>query len=106
MNINNVVDEMVNEALRKGDVKSIKVEVGALAPFSVSAVENTLISLVDWHVYVVEKEAVVRCECGYYGAPKIVEKGEDFSLFVCPKCGEIPKIESGDKIKLVEVSLK
>ena len=53
-----------------------------------------------------EEKAEVECKCGYIGEAKILERGHDTCLFVCRKCGEVPKILKGDKIKLISVDVE
>ena len=55
-------------------------------------------------VDVIEEEAVVNCECGYNGPPKVVERGHDFVVWACPSCDRLyPRAVSGDRIVLAKV---
>ncbi len=101
----NIVKQIIEAAKKKGNVKSILVEVGELAHCSAEEIESALKQLVDWQVIVATKRAKVKCKCGYEGNPKIVEKRHGLTLFVCPKCSELPKVYEGKNIVLKEVTI-
>ncbi|GAI80050.1 unnamed protein product [marine sediment metagenome] len=94
-----------NAKKEKGNIKSILVEVGELAPVQAEDIEKTLKEMVDWEIVVAQKRAVVKCSCGYKGHPKIIEKRHHLTLFVCPKCSSLPKVYEGKDIILKEVTV-
>ena len=100
-----IANEIITQAEKQGKVLSIKVEVGDLAHLPAHELKECLKSLVDWKIQIINKKALVRCACGYKGEPKILSKGHDSTVFVCPECGDIPKILKGDKIILKEVEV-
>lgn len=101
-----IARKIIEEARRQGKVKGITVEVGELAHLPIEEFEPLIKSLVGWDVNVVEKPAVVECECGFKGAPNILERGHDSTLFVCPGCEAIPKVLKGGEIKLISVDVE
>ncbi|MEE9525515.1 MAG: hydrogenase/urease maturation nickel metallochaperone HypA [Candidatus Woesearchaeota archaeon] len=98
-----IANDIINKAKEQGQVKEITVEVGDLAHLPANELKETLSTLVKWKVNIIEKEATIKCSCGYQGAPKILEKGHDSTVFVCPKCNETPDIIDGKDIILKEV---
>lgn len=99
-----IAQKIIDKAKEQGTVRKIVVEVGDLGHLPASEMKEKLEEMVDWEVEVVEVPAVVECKCGYKGAPKILEKAHDLTLFECPVCGKIPfRIISGEDIVLREV---
>ncbi len=102
-----IAADLIKKAKEQGNVKKIVVDVGDLGHLPAYELGECIKKLVKWAVVVNEVKAVVKCGCGYKGEPKILEKGHDSTLFVCPKCGNVPsKIISGDKIVLREVEVE
>lgn len=102
----NIVKQIIEKAKKKGNVKSILVEVGELSKFSAEDIEKEIKNLVDWQVVVATKRALVKCSCGYKGAPKIIEKRHGLALFVCPECSSLPKVLEGKDIVLKGVDVE
>ena len=100
-----IASKIIEEAKKHGNVKSITVEVGELGHLPVYELEPTLRTLIDWKINLIEKKSLVKCKCGYKGKPKILQRGHDMCLFVCPKCKNVPKIIEGDQIKLISVEV-
>ncbi len=99
--------QIIEEAKKYGDVKKIIVESGELGhvpPEEMRAVLERMVP--DWEVVVEEKEAIVKCGCGYVGKPNIVERGHDHAVFFCPECNAVPEIIEGKDIVLKSVELK
>src|SRR3989344_413911 len=98
-----IARKLIEEAEKQGKVKSMTVEVGELGHLPAHELEPTLKAMVNWKVNIIEKKAKVQCSCGFIGRPKILERGHDMCLFVCPKCDQVPKIIEGNEIRLKEV---
>ena len=101
-----IANDIINKAKEQGKVKSITVEVGDLAHLPAHELKETLSALVNWKIKIIEKKARIKCSCGYIGEPKIIEKGHDSTVFVCPKCNKIPDILDGKDITLKEVIIE
>lgn len=101
-----IATKLIEKAKEQGKVKAITVEVGEIGHLPAHELEPTLKALVNWDIKLIEKPALVKCLCGFQGRPKILERGHDMCLFVCPKCEEVPKILEGDKIKLISVEVE
>jgi Zn finger protein HypA/HybF involved in hydrogenase expression len=102
-----IAEEIIEEAKKKGNVKSIAVEVGDLAELPAKELEHVLKEMVDWEISVIEKKAKIKChKCRYEGEPKIIEKSHDLNVFNCPNCSgfDIIVLEGAD-IALKEVKL-
>ena len=99
--------QIIDEASKYGDVKSITISVGDLAHVPADDMRNIMISMTKWDINVVNEKAVVNCACGHEGEPKIVEKGHDLNVFKCSVCGKMmPEIVSGEDITLVDLTIK
>ena len=101
-----IAAKIISDAERHGEVESLVVEVGDLAHLPAEEMREVLEKMTDWEVEVVSCAAVVKCECGYEGAPKILHRGHDNNVYECLKCGRMfPEIVSGGGILLREVVL-
>jgi Zn finger protein HypA/HybF involved in hydrogenase expression len=98
--------KIIEDAKKHGDVKSISIEVGELAHVPGHELLECLQGLVDWDIEMVEKPSVVKCQCGFQGHPKILERGHDHFFIECPECGDIPELIDGKDIMLVDVTVK
>lgn len=99
--------QIIEEAMKQGDVKAITISVGDLAHVPADDMRNIMISMTDWEIDVINEKAEVVCECGYRGEPNIVEKGHDHNVYKCKGCKRLmPEIISGEDITLVDVTLK
>ncbi|MBW2999381.1 hydrogenase maturation nickel metallochaperone HypA [Candidatus Woesearchaeota archaeon] len=101
-----IANSIIEEAKKQGNVKSITVEVGDLGNLPAEEIEQTLKQMVDWEIKLIKKKATVKCKCGYQGEPKILEKGHDLNVFVCPECGTVPEVIDGKDIILKEVEVE
>jgi len=101
-----IASSIIDEAKKQGNVKAVTIEVGDLAHLPSKELEECLKNLVEWKITINEKKAKVKCNCGYEGEPKIIEKGHDSTVFQCPKCGNTPEVLEGDKIIIKEVEVE
>jgi len=100
-----IAKDIIEKAKKKGEVKSIVIEIGEIAHLTKEELGDALKNLISWEIKFNEMESEVKCECGYSGKPKIVERSHDFILIECPECRSIPKIIKGDKIILKKVEV-
>ena len=98
-----IANQIIKEAKKHGKVKELTIEVGDLAHLPLEEMKQTLSTMVDWKLIFIPKKATVECSCGYKGEPKILEKGHDSTIFICPKCNSIPNPIDGTEIILKEV---
>jgi len=102
-----IAGDIIKKAKEQGKVKSITVEVGDLGHLPAEELEETLKKMVDWKIKIIRKKAKVSCSCGFTGEPKIIDKKHDFTLFKCPKCGNIPEVAlEGKDIVLKDVEVE
>ena len=101
-----IAKQIIEQAEKQGKVKSIVVEVGDLGHLPLEDLKPMMDDMVPYKVEYVKKKAKVKCSCGYEGEPKILEKGHDINIFVCPKCEKVPQVLEGDKIVLKEVEVE
>lgn len=90
-------------AEKGGKIKSITLEVGDLAHLPADELKQTLENFVDWKITVVGVKAKIECECGFRGIPNVLERGHDFCVYECPKCGRAPPLVSGEGIVIKEI---
>ena len=100
-----IAKNLINEALKQGNIKGVTIEVGEVAHLTIEELQSVMGILVDWDLNFVEKKAVGKCVCGYEGSPKILSRGHDMCLYECPKCGKVPEILEGHDIILKEVKI-
>jgi len=98
-----MIKDIINQAEKQGDVKSITIEVGELANIEPHHLKEHLSEIVDWDIKVKTIDAITECACGFKGKPKTITRGHDFVLFTCPWCNDVPKVVQGDQIVLKEV---
>ena len=65
------------------NAKKVKVLVGELSGYSVEEIKKALEVRIDCEV--LEENGIVKCECGFYGEPRILEKEHDFVFFAPPQ---------------------
>ncbi|USN45531.1 MAG: hydrogenase maturation nickel metallochaperone HypA [Candidatus Woesearchaeota archaeon] len=88
-------------------IKGLVVEVGDLGHLPLEELKEVFDKMSPYPTKYVRKKALVKCEaCAFKGEPDILQKAHDFNIYVCPKCGEVPNIISGDQIILKEVELE
>ena len=100
-----IAKNLITEAEKQGKVTAVEIEVGELAHLTKEELEETMKTMVDWALDVKEIPATVQCVCGYKGRPKILERGHDVCMYVCPKCENVPGIEVGGDIVLKKVAI-
>jgi Zn finger protein HypA/HybF involved in hydrogenase expression len=101
------VADIVKEASKHGKVSKVTVEVGALAPIPAVELESALKLTTGWDIEIIENAGAVQCKCGYHGAPRITDKGHDYTMYECPKCKtKLPRIVSGKDIILKDVTIE
>lgn len=101
------VNRIVKEALKRGLVTGVSVEVGELAPISAYELADALRSATEWEVTVEETPATVRCRCTYEGRPRMTEKSLNLNVYHCPACGRLaPEVVDGSEVVLSQVRVK
>ena len=102
-----IAKQIIEDAKKQGDVTKIVVEVGEVGHLPAHDMEHVLKDISPWPFEITEKEAKVKCKCGFTGRPNILEKGHDNTVWACPKCEELmPKVLEGDQIILKSVDVK
>lgn len=99
-----IINDLITEAEKRGNVKGVVVEVGDLAALEAEEIKEML-STKGWDIRIESKKSAVKCQCGFSGEPEISARVRDIIFFNCPQCGKIPEITYGDKIVLKEVLL-
>src|SRR3989339_401772 len=101
-----IANNIIKEANKHGHVKEIYLEIGALAHIPKNDLLECMKKLVSWKIHATEKNAQVKCSCGFAGKPKILERGHDYFFIECPKCRKVPELLYGKDIKIMKVIVK
>ena len=101
-----ICSQIIEEARKHGKPVSVSIEVGETSGIEPEHLKEHLKAHVDWDIEVSERKASVRCRCGYHGRPEIVERGHDFVIVKCPRCGNNDvEREQGGQIILKSVKV-
>ncbi len=84
-------------------VKKLKLEVGELVGIEAEHLKEHMEEGRNFEVEVLGGKSRARCECGFDGRARILERLHDLVIFECPECGSIPEILEGDKIRILKV---
>lgn len=99
-----IANKIIQEIKKQGARKSIKLEVGELSNIGKDELEETLNKLTKLEIKVINKKSKIKCNCGYIGKARIIEKEHDYCIFNCPKCGNKPEVLEGGEIKIIGVN--
>ena len=98
--------KIIEEARKRGDINAISLEVGDLANITGEEIKRAIETITGWVVDVRSKAAMVRCHCGFVGAPVITERSHDLVHYECPSCcNNFPDIVEGKDIKIKEITV-
>lgn len=100
------VQNIIEESKKHGEVKEISIEMGELCDLHDHDIKSRIEGLTNWKVNFTIKPAKVECNCNYIGKPKIIEKTHEKVFYICPKCGNKPKVIEGDKLILTEIKVQ
>ncbi len=101
-----IANNIIREVKKHGEVKEVYLEIGELANVPKYELIECLKKIVKWKIHSKERAAKAKCECGFIGKPKILERGHDFFFIECPKCRKIPQLIEGKDIKIIKVKVK
>ncbi|MEM4267705.1 MAG: hydrogenase/urease maturation nickel metallochaperone HypA [Candidatus Woesearchaeota archaeon] len=104
-----IARSIIDAALLKANgkkIKSITIEVGDLGHVPAEEIKQAILAITDFNVKVKSVKADVKCVCGYYGEPKIIEKTHGHTIFECPDCGALPEVIKGEDIILTKIELQ
>ena len=101
-----IISEAEKKAGKGRKISSIILEVGELGPIHDHELQEILATLTKWEVKIKSVKAIAKCSCGYKGRPKIIERGHEFCVYLCPKCKKVPKLTAGDKIIIKGISVQ
>jgi len=101
-----IAGDLIATARKQGKVKKAYIELGEIANITEVDLSNQMKNLADFEFEISEKKASVKCDCGYNGSPKVIERLHEAVVIECPECGEIPLVSEGDKIILKSVDVE
>ena len=73
-------------------------------PLTPEEIKETLKSMTDWDIKVTLQKSEIRCNCGYKGPAKILDKGHGYCIYKCQKCKEKPRVLDGGEIKIIGIN--
>ena len=103
MHEHSFIEAILRNVENRENVKGIVLEVGELVGIDPRHLKEHILERFDWDVEVIGREGKVRCECGFEGRAKVLERLHDLVVFECPECGGIPRVLEGDAIVIVKV---
>ena len=106
MHEHSFIEAILSNIENREKVSKITIEVGELVGIDANHLGEHIIEKTGWDVNVSEKKSKVKCECGYNGEAKILQRLHDMVIFECPNCGNAPEILQGKDIKIINVTYK
>ena len=103
MHEHSFIEAIVRDIEDRDNVRGIVLEVGELVGIEAGHLREHILERYSWNVDVLKKDGLVRCSCGFEGAPKVLERLHDLVIFECPECSGVPEVLSGDKIRILKV---
>ncbi len=97
------IDAILKNIDDVSNIKNITLEVGELAGIEPEHLKEHLKDRFSWDITILKKDAKIKCECGFVGRPKVIERLHDFVVFECPRCKSTPKILNGEDIKITKI---
>jgi len=105
MHEHSFIQSIIKNVEDKDNVQSITLEVGELAGIEANHLEEHLKKETFWpDIICLTKKALVKCDCGYEGSPKIRQRLHDLVIFECENCGNIPEVLGGKDIKILNIT--
>ncbi|MEM0465366.1 MAG: hypothetical protein QXW97_01540 [Candidatus Pacearchaeota archaeon] len=104
MHEHHFIQNIINQVPNKDKVISIDIELGELVGIDSHHLKEHLFDETSWNVSVFLKKSKVKCNCGYIGEPRIIQRLHDFVIFDCPLCGGEPLVLEGNEIKILRVT--
>jgi Zn finger protein HypA/HybF involved in hydrogenase expression len=101
-----IINSIIKKAKYHGRIKSILLEIGELSTLSPEKIKEYIIKKTNWDVLIEQKDASIKCSCGYEGKPIIPEKRKENTLIICPECSSLPKEIIGKSIILKHFELE
>jgi Zn finger protein HypA/HybF involved in hydrogenase expression len=101
--IENIVEQIPN----RDKVISVEIELGDLVGIELEHLHEHMVEHTGWDVKIKIVKSKIKCDCGYIGEAKILQKLHDLVIFECPDCGndEVNVLEGKD-IKIGKVVYK
>ncbi|MEM4331131.1 MAG: hydrogenase/urease maturation nickel metallochaperone HypA [Candidatus Pacearchaeota archaeon] len=95
----------VNKVVKnKEKVLKIIIEIGELSPLEGEELKELLEKLAPYKFEISVLESCIKCNCGFVGRAKIVERLHEKVIFSCPNCENIScEIIKGDEIKIKKI---
>lgn len=101
------IENIIEQIPDKDKVISVEIELGDLAGIEAEHLKEHLIEHTGWKVKINLVKSKIKCDCGYVGEAKVLQRLHDLVIFECPECGndEVEVIEGKD-IKIGKVVYK
>ena len=112
MHEHSFIEAILRNVEDRDNVRKIVLEVGELAGIEAGHLREHIETQLDSKhrtgqgkvdVEVLSRNSKVRCECGFEGRAKVLERLHDLVIFECPECEGIPEVLEGKDIKILKV---
>jgi len=101
------IENIISQVPNKDNVISIEIELGDLAGIESAHLREHLIEHTGWKVDVKTVKSQIKCDCGYSGEARILQRLHDLVIFECPECGnDDVEVIVGKDIKIGKVVYK
>lgn len=101
--IENIIEQVPN----KEKVVSVEIELGDLVGIEACHLKEHLVEHTGWKADIKVIKSKIKCECGYSGEAKILQRLHDLVIFECPECGnDEAEVLEGRDIKIGKVVYK
>jgi hydrogenase nickel incorporation protein HypA/HybF len=101
------IKNIINQVPDKEKVVSIDLELGELVGIEADHLKEHLEEESGWKADVRQIKSKIKCNCGYIGDAKILQRLHDLVIYECPECGnDKVDIIEGKDIKITKVIYK
>ncbi len=106
MHEHSFIEAILKDVNNRDDVNRITLEVGELAGIEGEHLKRHIMERFNWAVEIIERMSKVKCECGFEGRARILERLHDLVIFECAQCGWVPEVLEGKDIKILKIIYK
>jgi Zn finger protein HypA/HybF involved in hydrogenase expression len=98
------IENIISQVPNKENVEKIYIELGDLAGIESEHLKEHMVEHTGWGVEIKLVKSKIKCDCGYIGEARVLQRLHDLVIFDCPECGndEVLVIEGKD-IKIGKV---
>ena len=107
MHEHHFIENIVSQIPNRENVTYVEIELGDLAGIEGQHLKEHMIEETGWDVEVKVVKSEIKCDCGFSGEAKILQRLHDLVIYECPECGnDDVKVICGKDIKIGKVVYK